>query len=149
VVEVTHGYGRHDYYLGIQEAIVLMEYSVLATAVIVLSTMFAKASICFLLLRLLGDAAAKKRKIFLYSLLVVLFVYNVVDVISLFVQCSPTRKVWNRKLPGTCWKPNVQEGFGLMQGGAFSRPALSVCRDTDTQELSLYSRLLYCPYIPS
>ncbi len=105
-----------------------VKYNILSTAVLVLSTMFAKASICFFLLRLLGDAAAKKRKIFLYSLLGVLFVYNIVDVISLFVQCSPTRKVWNRKLPGTCWNPIIQEGFGLMQGGTFGRPAFRLSR---------------------
>lgn len=149
MVQITHGYGRHGYYLGKQELILQVKYDVMATALVVLSTMFAKASICFLLLRLLGDAAARKRKMFLYGLLVVLFVYNIVDVISLFIQCSPTKKIWNRKLPGTCWEPKVQEGLGLMQGGVFVRPALSVCRGADTQELSLYSRLSYCLYIPS
>ena len=78
----------------------------------------AKISICLFLLRLLGDAVAKKRKWFLYILITILFLYNSLDVITLFVQCRPAERIWNRKAPGSCWKPDVQVGFAYMQGGA-------------------------------
>ena len=130
-MEISNGLGRHEYYLGPQEKIVLVKYNVLATVVLVLSTLFSKTSICLLLLRLLGDAAAKKRKYFLYILIWILFTYNVVDIISLLIQCKPTTKIWNREIEGTCWNPSIQESFALMQGGLFDQSALSRCPYTD------------------
>jgi len=116
-VEVSFGYGRHEYYLTPKQQIESTKYNILATVAVVLGPCLAKISICLFLLRLLGDAVAKKRKFFLYVLMLVLFVYNVVDIITILVQCRPTSKIWNRKAQGSCWDPNVQDGFAYMQGG--------------------------------
>lgn len=77
----------------------------------------AKISICLFLLRLLGDAVAKKRKWFLYILITILFLYNSLDIITLFIQCRPAGKIWNKAIQGSCWNPDVQVGFAYMQGG--------------------------------
>lgn len=46
-----------------------------------------------------------------------LFLYSVLDVISILVQCRPTSKIWDREISGSCWNPKVQVGFAYMQGG--------------------------------
>lgn len=80
----------------------------------------AKVSICLFLLRLLGDAVAKKRKWFLYILILVLFLYNILDIITLLIQCRPTTRIWNRQIAGSCWNPKIQDDFAYMQGGLSS-----------------------------
>ena len=114
-------YGRHEYYLSRQERIATTKYNVILNVVLVMSSCFSKISVCFLLLRLLKDAVARKRKLFLWSLIVLLSIYNVVDIISLLVQCRPTAYIWDKAIQGSCWDPEVQDGFAYMQGGAHSR----------------------------
>lgn len=116
-VEVSVGFGRHESYLSPQHQIESIKYNVIATVLAVIGQALIKTSICLLLLRLLGNAAARKRKLFLYMLMLVLWVYNTVDIITILIQCKPTSKIWNRELEGSCWSSNVQDGFAYAQGG--------------------------------
>ena len=118
-VQLANGYGRHEAYLSPQERIMSKKYSLLTIVTLVLSTCFAKISICFFALRLLGIARARKRKTFLYMCIAVLLFGNLIDVISVLVQCRPVTKIWNPGLPGSCWHPSVQQKFAYMQGGWF------------------------------
>lgn len=38
-------------------------------------------------------------------------VFALITVILAFAQCSPTQKLWEKTLPGTCWSPNVLNYF--------------------------------------
>ena len=76
-----------------------------------------KVSICIFLRRLLELSTAKKRIAFLYSLALVLIVYNTLEMITILIQCRPMPKLWNRKINGSCWKPNTVESFEYAQGG--------------------------------
>ena len=122
-VEVSYGYGRHEYYLSPHQRIESTKFNIIATVAVIIGPCLAKISICLFLLRLLGDAVARKRKWFLYTLMVTLSVGNILDIISLLVQCRPTRKLWDRQTQGNCWDPSVQQGFAYMQGGE-SRPSI-------------------------
>ena len=95
-----------------------IKYDTLATVFVVFASGLSKISICIFILRLLGNAVIKKGKWFLYILAVILSVANLLDVVSLLVQCNPTAKIWNKKLDGTCWPPSTQQGFAYMQGGS-------------------------------
>ena len=97
----------------------ITKFNLVATITVVISGCFSKVSICLFLLRLLDLAAARKRIHFLYLLILILVVYNFIEVIIMLVQCKPTTKIWNRKIEGSCWKPTVQEGFANTQGGLF------------------------------
>lgn len=116
--QISLGYGRHTYYVE-QYLVEQIKFDTLVTVFVVIASCLSKISICIFILRLLGKAAVKMGKWFLYILVLIISVANLVDVISLLVQCRPTAKIWNRKLDGTCWSPVVQEGFACMQGGSF------------------------------
>lgn len=99
-----------------------IKFDTLNVVFVAIASCLSKVSICIFILRLLGNAAGKKGKRFLYILMLVLSVANIVDVTSLLIQCSPMAKIWNKKLAGTCWSPFVQEGFAYMQGGSYKNP---------------------------
>lgn len=141
-VEVYYGYGRHEFYLSPTEQLESTKYNILATAVVILGSCLAKVSICLFLLRLIGNAVAQKRKWFIYILILVLSVYNILDIITLFLQCSPTHKIWNRRVQGSCWHPKVQDGFAYMQGAlaAFSAFVLSAFPMVILKDLQLNLR---------
>ena len=55
--------------------------------------------------------------------MLVLCIYNAVDIITILAQCRPVSKIWDRRIEGSCWNPNVQDGFAYAQGG-LSNPLL-------------------------
>ena len=97
------------------------KFDTLVTVFVVITSCLSKISICIFILRLLGKAVVKVGKWFLYILVLMLSVANLVDLISLLIQCRPTAKIWNKKVDGTCWRPVVQQGFAYMQGGSFKK----------------------------
>lgn len=43
----------------------------------------------------------------LYGMTILQIVFAMITVILAFAQCSPTQKLWEKTMPGTCWSPNV------------------------------------------
>ena len=60
-------------------------------------------------------AKNKVREWFLYTLMALLVVINVVCVAFILAQCMPTRKLWDPKIPGKCFEPHVQQYVGFFQ----------------------------------
>ena len=117
-IEVSAGFGRRGYYLSPRQAVDIGKWGSATTLVVAISSYLSKISICLLLLRLLGDSNARKRKRVLYSLMVVLSVYNGLFVIIVLVQCRPIEKLWDKQVKGVCWSPNIQTDVAYVQGGA-------------------------------
>ena len=42
---------------------------------------------------------------------IVQVIFAMVSVFIVFLQCSPTEKLWNTSLPGTCWDPSVFNNY--------------------------------------
>ena len=80
----------------------------------VMSTCFGKISIAILILRIL--APNKLRTWFLYSLIALLLIVNVVCVVFIFAQCNPPKALWRTAIHGNCWSPKVQENYSFFQG---------------------------------
>jgi hypothetical protein len=38
-------------------------------------------------------------------------IFAMITVVLAFAQCSPTQKLWQRNMAGTCWNPNVLNYF--------------------------------------
>lgn len=72
-----------------------------------------KISIAFLLLRIM--AKNKAREWFLYTLIALLIIINSICVGFIFGQCSPTRKLWEPSISGSCLDPSVQQQVGFFQ----------------------------------
>lgn len=65
----------------------------------------------------------KNTRRFLWSLIVALFIVNLLLTIITFAQCTPVTFLWDRTNPnityhGTCWDHRVQQYYGYFQGGS-------------------------------
>lgn len=70
-----------------------------------------------MLLRLLGNAASKGRKVFLHGMNVFVFMYTTIDIIENLTFCEPLSKTWNLDKEGSCKSVEFNIGFASMQGG--------------------------------
>ena len=86
----------------------------------------AKVSIALLILRI--KAQGKFRKGFLYIIIAALTIINTVGVASIFFQCSPSKKLWDPSVSGSCLDPHIQRDIGFAQASysAFSDFVLAV-----------------------
>lgn len=60
-------------------------------------------------------AKDKFRERFLYVLIALLVTINAICVGFIFGQCSPSRKLWEPNVPGSCLDPSVQRNVGFFQ----------------------------------
>lgn len=47
----------------------------------------------------------------LYGMTILQLAFAMATIILAFAQCSPTQKLWEKTIPGTCWSPNVLNYF--------------------------------------
>lgn len=86
-----------------------------------MSACFGKISIALLLMRIMNRN--KPYEIFLWGLIVILFVVNLLLTILTFSQCTPVTYLWDQLNPevaykGSCWDPHIQKNYGYFQGGS-------------------------------
>ena len=65
----------------------------------------------------------KPYEIFLWVLIVLLLVVNLLLAILIFSQCTPVTYLWDQFGPevnykGSCWSPRVQRNYAFFQGGS-------------------------------
>jgi hypothetical protein len=70
---------------------------------------FPNISIAILVCLLLDPS--RRRTIALYGMVILQVVLAMVTIVLALVQCQPTRKLWEKTLPGSCWSPNVLNYF--------------------------------------
>lgn len=78
------------------------------------SSCASQISICLLILRLLGRANARTSRLFLYALILILFLVNLLNIVTLIVHC---RLLKNLSFESSCQSSGVQKGLGYMQAG--------------------------------
>ena len=117
IVGFTRGLGRHEYYLTSYQQQEAGEYSALSQTFCIMSLGVGKISICISLLRIISGANRKVLKWFLYVMLALQFIVNVLVSTTIFMQCTPSRKLWTPDLPGSCWDPATQLDMDYLQAG--------------------------------
>ena len=77
-----------------------------------------KVSVGCLILRLLPPSSVW-RKWFIWSTIVFVFLFDSVNCVITFVQCSPPRALWDPQIPHTCWDPKVQTNIAFGGTGQY------------------------------
>ena len=118
--QVHYGVGRHQYYLSLtpqslQRLSQAVKWQYISQPVVIISTMFTKVSICFLLIRVFG--IKKSWRWGLYSIMTFATVTNISSAAIVLAQCQPVQKLWNPLLRGTCWTPHTEVAIGDYNGG--------------------------------
>lgn len=115
VEKIRSGLGQHEHYLSDEQISLALEMESIAEPLAMISTMFTKISICLFLLRIFVTNPAWKRA--LYFIMAVTVATNGPAAITVFAQCKPVAKVWDRNIEGTCWARETQTKIFYCQGG--------------------------------
>jgi hypothetical protein len=123
-LEVHYGTGRHAAFLTPSQITNSVKMIWLTTPFSTMSACFGKISIALFLMRIMDRSKGKASTRFLWSLIVGLFLVNLLLTIITFSQCTPVTFLWDRVNPnvsyhGTCWDSRVQQDYGYFQGGLF------------------------------
>ncbi|OJJ08288.1 hypothetical protein ASPVEDRAFT_155969 [Aspergillus versicolor CBS 583.65] len=114
VISVAFGAGRHMVHLTQHQKEAAVKYQVLSQGFHVASTNFGKVSVALFLIRIIGGV--NNHKALLYTLIGVMSLINLGGIISIYAQCTPTRKLWNFDLvEGHCWPEGSQEKYAFFQ----------------------------------
>ncbi|RMJ28491.1 hypothetical protein PHISP_00618 [Aspergillus sp. HF37] len=110
---VTLGFGRHTAAViaehGLERTATTAFWQIVAFPFNIGAFSFPNISISILVSDLLDPNILRTR--FLYGMSIVQVVFALLNVVIVFVQCSPTKKLWNPSSPGTCWDPAVFNDF--------------------------------------
>lgn len=120
ILEFHHGWGQHLYYL-VQDPhshariIEAMHFTYINQMLLIISSMFIKASIGAFLLRVFGTKKAWRWII--YSLIIFVVITTIISAAMTLAQCRPVSKLWNHDLPGSCWSPMTIVNVSYFNGG--------------------------------
>lgn len=123
-VQVHYGFGQHASHLSAQQQIEVRKWNFALRFPILIGSGLSKISVSLLLLRLLGNAAGRIRKLLLRGINVFICIYTLIDIINDVVSCNPTAKAWNLELPGTCRSPDSIVALVYFQGACASAVSL-------------------------
>ena len=76
---------------------------------------FGKMAVSALILRL--QSPTRWRTILLTVLCSIAVVWDTIEIILIFVQCSPTQALWDSRVPGKCWNPKIVTYNGIAVAG--------------------------------
>lgn len=91
-----------------------LKWSSIAAPIGILSGLCTRISVCLFLLRIFGTKKAWRSG--LYTIMVFATIVVIPTIVSLLAQCSPVRKLWNPRLPGSCWLPRTVVDIGYFNG---------------------------------
>ncbi|KAL1886155.1 hypothetical protein Plec18167_000084 [Paecilomyces lecythidis] len=112
---VYRGLGRPSYYLSLEDRIQVVKYEYIGGAWGIISPALGRISYALFLLSVLR-LLTTVRRIFLWVLIALQVVVNLLALIIIFVQCHPTSRVWDPSVPGYCVSVHVQGDIGFAQG---------------------------------
>lgn len=115
-VQVQYGFGQHASNLSAQQQIEVRKWNFALEIPTLIGSGLSKISVSLLLLRLLGSAAGRMRKLLLRGINVFICMYSLIGIINAVVYCKPTAKIWNPELPGTCTSPDSVLHLVYFQG---------------------------------
>lgn len=109
-----YGTGRHAIDLSAYQQIQSTKYNWLSQGFHVMSTNWGKVSVALFMLRI--SQRAKHHRPAMWTGIAVLTIINAVCVYTIYGQCTPTARLWNSEVEGSCWDPNVQKNYAFFQG---------------------------------
>lgn len=96
------------------ENVTILAIGILATSSIsCFASTLSKVSFGVTLLRL----TTGRLRWFVWFCIVTLLILMIPSALNTWIQCSPTAKIWNADLPGTCWPPSVRVYYGIFNAG--------------------------------
>lgn len=113
-VSTHYGTGRHATELSSLQRLESTKYNWLSQGFHVMSTNWGKVAVALFLRRILHKI--KGHQAILCTFSVVLTIVNTVCVGTIYGQCSPTQRLWNHDVEGSCWDPHVQKDYAFFQG---------------------------------
>ncbi|KAL4963664.1 uncharacterized protein BDV14DRAFT_190774 [Aspergillus stella-maris] len=111
-----YGTGRHALDLNDFEKIQSTKFNWLSQGFHVMSTNWGKVSVGLFLLRIIQKV--KHHRPVMYAGIVLLTIINTVCVYTIYGQCTPTAKLWDSDVEGSCWNPNLQKNYAFFQGSS-------------------------------
>ncbi|PLB54861.1 hypothetical protein P170DRAFT_323097, partial [Aspergillus steynii IBT 23096] len=106
---VTLGLGRHTAAViaehGVERTVMTAKWQIMGFR----AFSFPNISISILVSQLLDPNILRTRLLYGMSILQVIFA--MISVFVVFLQCSPTQKLWNHSVEGRCWDPSVFDDF--------------------------------------
>ena len=92
-----------------------LKYLTIAPNFSILSVAVGKVSIVLLLKRVMGMAAKRWHLIILWIVAFISFCLSIASVVVVLGFCTPTARIWDKTVEGTCINPMIQLGVGLSQ----------------------------------
>lgn len=111
------GFGRHMYYLTLEQIVACGLYFHIIEILYVMSTAVVKVSACLFLLRIMTRGTSKLMRNFLYGLMAILLILCITCSLVIILQCMPVEAGWDPRVKGRCWKFNQILGVGYAQNG--------------------------------
>ncbi|KAI9649895.1 hypothetical protein NHQ30_002479 [Ciborinia camelliae] len=105
-VQYHYGWGRHYIYLDPFDRIEALKYNAIGQSFGVMGSTFGRMSFIILMLQLFGTSRFKR--IALWTLFWVQFIPNCIVVVTLYVQCSDVRALWDTSVVASCWPESYQ-----------------------------------------
>lgn len=117
ILSVVNGFGRHMYYLPLQNIVNCGLYIHIIEILYNLSIAVIKISACLFILRVLARAATKTFRWFLYAVMATLLVLCFGCGTVILVQCHPVQAGWDPRIKGKCLSISQALGIGYAQSG--------------------------------
>ena len=130
---MSRGGARHLYYLTPEEIASVVKYNFISQPFGAVSSALGKTSVAFLMLRIIGPNTVW-RKWFIFASLAVYLPVTVASCIVIFVQCTPTKALWEKIPNSTCWNPNISADLTITQSGKVALIVFSM-KTTKTDRL--------------
>lgn len=111
------GFGRHMYYLTLEQIVACGLYFHIIEVLYVMSTAVVKVSACLFLLRIMARGTSKLMRYFLHGLMAILMILCIACSLVIILQCMPVESGWDPRVKGRCWKFNQILGIGYAQNG--------------------------------
>ena len=111
------GMGRHEYYLSPDQVMRAIKLNLIGQPFGIMAYCVPKVAVALLIIRLMPPA--KRGQWFLYFITTSLIILFALAAIFLFVQCSPSKAMWDPTVPSHCWPPEILPNYTLFVGGKF------------------------------
>lgn len=114
-VSVRYGLGTHQNLLPPDRIVNTNLWSWIGQVIAILDLVIARIAVIAFLLTIQTGTRSKGRYL-LYAVGATQAIINVIEVALIFKQCTPTAKLWNSNLPGTCDGIVICSQVGFAQG---------------------------------
>lgn len=114
-VSARYGLGNHQDLLTYDNIVKTNLWSWIAQVLAIIDLVIARIAVIAFLMTI-QNRTKSKSKYLLYSVGAIQALINFIEIILIFKQCTPTEKLWDINLPGTCDMIDICSKVGFVQG---------------------------------